>query len=336
MATVSLAIKMGSSSTLIYKQGEGIVLSEPSMVAVQNNGKSRIIRAVGTRAKRILGRTDKNTQVLSPIFRGVIIDTQLAEAMLKNFLEKIIPKTFRRPSVRAIVCVPIGVSALEVKNFEKVCTNCGIGEIVFVPSVMCGAVGMSLPVLSSTSSFVVNMGGGTTDIAVISSGNIISGISLGFGGADLDTAIENMIATEFKLLVGADAPERIKLEIASLYKNDSSNEEIFGVDTITSQSRTDVVAAGDIYPVAQEHYHKIAIAIRDLLNTCSPEVVADVAASGVHVCGGASGIGGLEQFLAGKLGLDVKVDESSNFIEVVGAGKLLSDSRMLKEIVYYL
>jgi len=336
MATISLAIKMGSCSTLIYKQGEGIVLSEPSMVAVQNDGKSRIIRAIGTKAKRILGKTDKNTQVISPIFRGVIIDTQLAEAMLKAFLTKVVPKSFIKPKIRAIVCVPIGISSLEIKNFEKVCTACGITESIFVPSALCGAVGMSLPVLSSDASFVVNMGGGTTDIAVISSGNIISGISVGFGGMDLDTAIENMIATEFKLLIGADSPEKIKLEIASLYKNDSSNEEIFGVDTISSQSRTDVISASDIYPVAEEHYHKIAIAIRDLLNTCSPEVVADIAARGVNVCGGASGISGLDQFLAAKLGLNVSVDESSNFIEIVGAGKLLSDNRTLKEILYYL
>ena len=336
MATISLAIKLGSSSTLIYKQGEGIVLCEPSMVAVQNSGKSRIVRAVGTKAKRILGRTDKNTQVISPIFRGVVIDSQLAESMLRTFLEKVVPKTFKKPSIRAIVCVPIGISAAEVRNFEKICSNCGIGEIIFVPSVLCGAVGMSLPVLSSTSSFVVNMGGGTTDIAVISSGNIISGISLGFGGTDLDTAIENLIATEFKLLIGADSPEKIKTEIASLYKNDSSNEEIFGVDTITNQSRTDVISASDLYPIAEEHYHKIAIAIRDLLNTCSPEIVADVATSGVHVCGGASGISGLEQFLTTKLGFNVMVDESSNFIEVIGAGKLLSDSRTLKDLLYYL
>lgn len=336
MASISLAIKMGSSSTLIYKQGEGIVLSEPSMVAVQTSGKNRIVRAVGTKAKRILGRTDKNTQVVSPIFRGVIIDSQLAEAMLRAFLSKIIEKTFKKPSIRAIVCVPIGISAVEVKNFEKVCLNCGIGEVIFVPSVLCGAVGMSLPVLSSSSSFVVNMGGGTTDIAVVSSGNIISGISLGFGGTDLDTSIENLIATDFKLLIGADVPEKIKIELASLFKNDSSNEEIFGVDTVTNQSRTDVISASDLLPVVEEHYHKLAIAIRDLLNTCSPEIVADVAEKGVYVCGGASGISGLEQFLSAKLGLNVLVDESANFIEVIGAGKLLSDNRTLKELTYYL
>ena len=336
MAGISLAIKMGSSSTLIYKQGEGIVLSEPSMVAVQTSGKNRIVRAVGTKAKRIWGRTDKNTQVVSPIFRGIIIDTQLAEAMLRAFLMKIIPKSFKKPTIRAIVCVPIGISAVEIKNFEKVCINCGIGEVVFVPSALCGAVGMSLPVLSSSSSFVVNMGGGTTDIAVISSGNIISGISLGFGGMDLDTSIENLIATDFKLLIGADIPEKIKIELASLFKNDSSNEEIFGVDTVTNQSRTDVISASDILPVVEEHYHKIAIAIRDLLNTCSPEIVADVAERGVYVCGGASGISGLEQFLATKLGFNVLIDESSNFIEVIGAGKLLSDNRTLKELTYYL
>ena len=336
MANISLAIKMGTSSTLIFKQGEGIVLSEPSMIAVQTSGKNRVVRAVGVRAKRILGRTDKTTQVLSPIFRGVIMDTDLAEAMLRTFLSKVIPHSFKKPNVRALVLVPIGISAVEAKNFEKVCLNCGIGEVILVPSVMCGAVGMSLPVLSSKSNLVVNMGGGTTDIAVISSGNIISGISLGFGGQDLDTAIENLIATDFKLLVGADAPESIKLEIASLYKNDSSNTEVFGVDTVTNQSRTDVVSATDILPIVEEHYRKIAVAIRDLLNTCSPEIVADVAGEGIYVCGGASGISGLEQFLASKLSVSATIDESANFVEVIGAGKLLSDNRTLKEILYYL
>ena len=336
MANISLAIKLGSSSTLIFKQGEGIVLAEPSMVAVQSNGKNKILRAVGSKAKRILGRTDKITQVISPIFQGVIVDAELAEAMLKVFLNKIIPKSIRKPSVKAIVCVPIGISASEAKIFEKVCLNCGIGEVSLVPSVLCGAVGMALPVLSASSSFVVNMGGGTTDLAVISSGNIISGISLGLGGLDLDNAIENFLATEFKLLVGEDSSEKIKLEIASLYKNDTSNTEIFGVDSVTNQSRTDVISSSDLLSIVQEHYHKIAIAIRDTINTCSPEIVADIANEGVYICGGASKIAGLDSFLSDKLSIPVSVDEQAGFIEVIGAGKLLSDNRTFKELNYYL
>lgn len=336
MANMQLAIKMGSSSTLIFKQGEGIVLAEPSMVAVQTNGKNRTLRAVGTRAKRILGRTDKVTEVISPIFRGTIMDAELAEAMLKVFLSKIIPKSIRKPAIRAIVCVPIGISSSEAKAFEKVCLNSGIGEVILVPSALCGAVGMSLPVLSASSSFVVNMGGGTTDLAVISSGNIISGVSLGFGGIDLDTAIENFVATELKLLLGEDSSEKIKTEVASLYKNDTSNTEIFGVDTVTSQSRTDVISSADILNIVEEHYHKIALAMRDIMNTCSPEIVADIANEGAFVCGGASGVAGIEQFISDKLNIPVKVDEQADFIEVVGAGKLLSDARTLKELLYYL
>ncbi len=336
MAAISLAIKLGSSNTLIFKQGEGIVLAEPSMIAIQTNGKNKVVRAVGTRAKRILGRTDKVTEVVSPIFRGVIVDNELAEAMLKVFLSKIIPKSFKKPSVRAIVCVPIGLTASEAKNFEKICLNSGIGEVILVPSVICGAVGMSLPVLSASSNFVVNMGGGTTDLAVISSGNIISGISLGFGGLDLDTAIENFVATELKLLIGEDSSERIKFEIASLYKNDTSNTDIFGVDTITNQSRTDVIGSSDILELVEEHYNKIAIAIKNLMNTCSPEIVADIANEGVYICGGASQVAGIQQFLSNRLAIPVSVDESAGFIEVVGAGKLLSDSRTLKELLYYL
>ena len=336
MSNISLAIKMGSSSTLIFKQGEGIVLSEPSMVAVQTSGKNRIVRAIGTRAKRILGRTDNSTEVVSPVFRGVIVDAAICESMLKDFLSKIVPKTFKKPTIKALVCVPIGISAQQAKTFEKVCLAAGVSEVVLVPSVMCGAVGMSLPVLSASSSLVVNLGGGTTDIAVVSSGNIISGISMGFGGDDLDTAIQNAVAQEHKLLLGADSCEKIKTEIASLFKNDSTSIEVFGVDSVTSQSRTDVVFASDILPVIEEHYHKIAIAIRDVVNTCSPEIVADIAQDGAHVCGGASKIAGLDKFLADKLQLSVDIDESANYVEIVGAGKLLSDHRTLKEILYYL
>lgn len=336
MANISLAIKIGSSNTLIFKQGEGIVLSEPSMVAVAKQGKSRVLRAVGTRAKRLLGRTDKATEVVSPVFRGVIVDSELAEAMLKVYLNKIVPKTFRKPNIRAIVCVPIGLSAVEAKTFEKVCLNCGIGEVILVPSVLCGATGMSLPILSSASSFVVEMGGSTTDLAVISAGNIVSGMSIGLGGMDLDVAIENFVATEMKLLIGSDTAEKIKTEIASLYQNDNSNMEIFGVDTVTNQSRTDVISASDIYPVVSEHYQKIAIAIRDLLNTCSPEIVADVSNEGVVVCGGSAKMQGIEQFLTNKLGINVSVDESADYIETIGAGKLLSDAKTLKEVLYYL
>lgn len=336
MSSISLAIKMGSSSTLIFKQGEGIVLAEPSMVAVQKNGKSSVLRAVGTRAKRIWGRTDKNTEVVSPIYRGVIVDSTLAVEMLKDFLSRVVSNGFRKPKIRAIVCVPIGISEQEAKTFEKVCLATGISEVVLVPSVLCGAVGMSLPVLSASSNFVVNMGGGTTDIAVISSGNIISGISLGFGGIDLDTAIENILAQEHKLLLGADAPEKIKKELSSLYKNDSTNLEVFGVDSVTNSSRSDVVFASDISPAIEDHYYKIAIAMRDLVNTCSPEIVADIAQEGAHICGAASGVPGLDRFLSDKLQLNVKIDESADYVEVIGAGKLLSDNRMLKEITYYL
>lgn len=330
--TYSIAIKLGSCNTSIFKQGEGIVLFEPSLVAYSGSGKDRDIKAVGTRAKRMQGRTDDQTFVMSPIFEGKITDTELACVMLKSFLNKVIKRGIIKPKIKAVVCIPLGLTLSDRKAFEKVCYSVGIQDVVLVPSIICGAIGYNFPVSEPNGVCLVNIGGGSTDIAVVSLNSIIEGVNVGVGGEVLDKAIEKHIANKFGVQVGLGVAEIIKEEVGSLYKNDSSNAEVTGLDIETKMARSVIVESQDLYDVLEGYYSKIAEAIKSILNECPPNIVQDIDKKGIYLMGGASLITGAEQYFRKELGLNIKVEDYTTAIDVLGAGKLLSDAKLLKEL----
>ena len=330
--TYSIAIKLGSCNTSIFKQGEGIVLFEPSLVAYTGAGKDRDVKAVGNKAKRMQGRTDDQTFVMSPIFEGRIIDTELACIMLKSFLNKVIKRGIIKPKIKAVVCIPIGLSLSERKAFEKVCYSVGIQDVILVPAIICGAIGYNFPVSEPNGVCLVNIGGGSTDIAVVSLNSIIQGVNIGVGGEVIDKVIETHIANKFGVQIGHGVAEALKEEIGSLYKNDMSNAEVSGVDIETKMARNVVVESQDLYEVIEGYYSKIVEAIKSVLNECPPNIVQDVDARGIYLMGGNSLMTGVEQYFRKELGLSVKTEDYTTAIDVLGAGKLLSDAKLLKEL----
>ena len=330
--TYSIAIKLGSCNTSIFKQGEGIVLFEPSLVAYTGSGKDREVKAVGSRAKRMQGRTDNQTFVMSPIFEGRITDVDLACVMLKSFLNKIIKRGIVKPKVKAVVCIPIGLTLSERKAFEKVCYSVGIQDVVLVPAIICGAIGYNFPVSEPNGICLVNIDGGSTDIAVVSLNSIIQGVNIGVGGEVIDKAIEVHVANKFGVQIGHGVAEALKEEIGSLYKNDMSNAEVSGIDIETKMARDVIIESQDLYEVIEGYYSKIVEAIKTVLNSCPPNIVQDVGDYGIYLMGGNSLMTGVEQYFRKELGLSVKTEDYTTAIDVLGAGKLLSDAKLLKEL----
>lgn len=326
----TIAIKLGSSNTSILKQGEGLVLFEPSLVAFTQNGKEISVLGVGNKAKRMLGRTDDRTIVKSPIERGKIVDSKLCEIMLANFLEKVLGRGIIKPKIKAVICVPLSFDDNDRAILEDVCYMDGIFDVQIVPSIMCGALGYNLNIEEPRGLCMVNIGGGSCDIAVCSINSIIAGVNVGVGGIDIDKAIEQAICEKYNLVIGKGVAEKLKMDVASLYKNDSSSAEISGIDLTTKMAKEQIVSSSDLYGTIAPFYEGIIEAIKTVLNNCPPNIVQDVCDGGICLMGGASLVTGVEQFFKKALGINIRIEDHTTAIDCLGAGKLLSDPALLK------
>ncbi len=335
MGTIMLAIKLGSSTTTIYKENDGFLLKEPSLVAITGSVKGKEVCAVGFEAKRLQGRTgsDGLTSVIAPIYEGVITDTALASDMLSAFIAKVCPKKLFKPNLRALVCVPLGITLSEKIAFEKTCYQAGISDVILVPSIICSAIGMGIDISSATANMIVGIGGGCTDIAVIGQNMLINGVNVGMGGSNIDKAIEQQILAKFNVIIGDNTAERIKKEIGSLYINDKNEIEITGQDATTKESKNLVVSAMDIYPAVEHYYSKIAESISSVLSICPPDVVADITKKGITFVGGDSKIIGLEKYFKTKLGISVNSSDDADDLDVMGAAELLENNELLKKVL---
>jgi len=305
-------------------------LFEPTLAAVQGDSKARAVLAVGSVAERMQGRTEGSINIYSPIKEGRVIDPELASVMLKAFLSKVVPNSILKPKIKAIVCLPLGLSLKERKAYDWVCHHAGIQDVVFVPSIMAGAVGYNLPVSDASGMCLVNIGGGSTDIATISLNSIIEGVNVGIGGNLLDNAIEQAILNHYQLKIGAGTAKKLKEEIGSLYPNDASNSEVGGVDSETGAIKTLVVESRVIYDAIVSYYEKIADGISAVISSNPANIIEDIQNQGVHLMGGASLITGAEQFFRKKLNLPIHIQDQTTAIDVIGAGKLLSEPKLLK------
>lgn len=330
--TQLIALKLGTTKTTIFKQGEGLVLKEPSLIAVSGSLKSREIKAVGKEAKRMQGRTSGSVSVISPINNSVVTDTELASSMLKIFLKRIFPRKFLKPHIKAVLCTPLGLSVSEKKNLEKVCYNAGIADVTMIPAIICSAVGDDIPINTSTGRLFVTIGGGTTNIAVIANNTIVSGINLSIGGQMINTAIENMIIEKFNANIGEGASEKIKVETLSLLENDTSSINVQAVDITTHDTKTILVSSKDIYPIASHYFGKVAEAIASVITTCPPDIVSDIKREGVYVFGSHSQASGLGKFFKEQLGLKINISESFK-TDIHGAAKLLDNTEELHQIL---
>ncbi len=285
--TKDMGIDLGTANTLVFVKGKGIVLREPSVVAINNLTKKSL--AVGTEAKQMIGRTPGNIVAIRPLKDGVIADFDVTQTMLKRFIEKITNKSaFTSP--RIIVCFPSGVTEVERRAIEEATKQAGARDVILMEEPMAAAIGAGLPVDEPTGSMIVDIGGGTTEVAIISLGGIVTSKSLRVAGDELDQSIINYIKREFNLMIGERTAEQIKMEIGSAYKVDENEEEqtmdIKGRDLISGLPKVVVVDAGQIRNALKEPVSSIIESIKTTLEKTPPELAADIMDKGIMLAGG--------------------------------------------------
>jgi len=317
-----MAVDLGTANTLVYLRGRGIVLSEPSVVAIdQRTGE---VHAVGIEAKRMLGRTPGTITAIRPLKDGVIADFDVTEQMLRHFIHKANGNRFAHP--RVIVCVPSGVTGVEKRAVEEATLSAGARQAYLIEEPMAAAIGAGLPVSDPTGSMIVDIGGGTTEVAVISLGGIVVSQSIRVGGDEMDEAIMNHLRKEYKLLIGQQTAEEVKLEIGSAWPMpEEAQAEVRGRDMLTGLPKTVILGSEDVRRALDEPVTQIIDAIRGTLDKTPPELAADIMDRGIVLAGGGALLAGLDERLRHETHMPVHVAESPLTCVAVGSGRSLEE-----------
>lgn len=332
MSMEEYGIALGTSYTAIFKQGNGIVLHEPTIIAYRGNPSNGKIRAVGLEAQNMLGKTPDGTVIVSPIKDGVITDPVSVSKLLKEFLLKVVGKRFFMPKMRIVAGIPTGITVEERRIYEDIFLQLGAKEVSMVENILLTGVGLDLPITTSASNFIVNIGGGITDISAISLGGIISGHSVSVGGSMMDRALADYFLGKYNVKFGLNRVRRIKEEIGSLHNNDMTSMDFSGADITTNLPTTIEVKATDIARTLTPYYLRIADAIESIFNVMPSELLADIQLKGIYVSGGASCIHGLAKLWQEKLRVKVNIASDAEYSVILGAGKLLTDKEILSNI----
>ncbi|HIW02356.1 MAG TPA: rod shape-determining protein [Candidatus Protoclostridium stercorigallinarum] len=331
--TEELAISLGTSNTSIFMPGNGIVLCEPSVVAYSGDPAARRIKAVGKEAAAMEGRTSDRITVIRPLEDGLISDADACRDMLNAFLLKVVRPGVFGPRIRAIVGVPVGLSMEERRIYDDVLAKVGVTHAIMIENAILAAIGAGMPVHTHKSGLIADIGGGMTEIAVISLGAIVNGCSINVGGDMMDKALRDFIMGKYDLDVGTETIKRIKSRIGSLYSNDKTGLQVSGTDISARSPANFRVKATDVMEALMPYYLRIADAIDSILQVLPPETSADIGGDGIHVTGGASKILGLDKLFFGKLNLPVIVHDDAEYATVLGGGKLLENSVLLGEVL---
>src|SRR5579872_5832151 len=316
-----MAVDLGTANTLVYVRGRGIVLSEPSVVAIdQRTGE---VHAVGVEAKRMLGRTPGTIQAIRPLKDGVIADFDVTEQMLRHFIQKVHQHRFAHP--RVVVCVPSGVTGVEKRAVEEATLSAGARQAYLIEEPMAAAIGAGLPVAEPTGNMIVDIGG-TTEVAVISLGGIVVSQSLRVGGDEMDEAIINHIKRDYKLLIGQQTSEEIKLEIGSAWDmKEELQAEVRGRDMLTGLPKTVILTSEEIRRALDEPVTQIIEAIKSTLDKTPPELAADIMDRGIVLAGGGALLTGLDERLRHETQMPVHLAESPLTCVAVGSGRSLEE-----------
>jgi rod shape-determining protein MreB and related proteins len=328
-----LAIDLGTANTLVYVKGEGIVCNEPSVVAVQKDNRgSRRVLAVGAEAKRMLGRTPGNINAIRPLKDGVIADFEITEAMLRYFIQKIHNrKTLVRP--RIIICVPFGVTEVEKRAVRESAESAGAREVYLVEEPMAAAIGAGLPITEPTGNMIVDIGGGTTEVAVISLAGIVFSKSIRVGGDKMDEAIVQYVKRKYNLLIGERTAELVKITIGSAYPGDEiQTMEIKGRDLVAGVPKTVEITDEEIRESIVEPINAIVEAVRIGLERTPPELASDIVDKGIVLAGGGALLRNLDTLLREQTGLPVMLADEPLEAVVMGAGKVLDELTLLRDI----
>lgn len=330
LATRDMAIDLGTANTLVYVRGQGIVLNEPSVVAMNTRNNTAV--AVGLEAKRMIGRTPSHIQAIRPLREGVIADFDITERMLRYFIKQVQPRRWARP--RIIVCVPSGITGVERRAVEEAAYHAGARRAYTIEEPMAAAIGVDLPVHEPAGSVIVDIGGGTTEVAVISLGGIVVARSARTGGDELDEAIVDWVKKEYNLLLGERTAEQLKMAIGSAWPfSDEPNAEIRGRDLITGLPKTVIITAAEVREALEEHIQRIVDTIKYCLDKTPPELAADVMDRGIVITGGGALLRGLDVRIANETGTPVVTADRPLHSVVLGSGRCLEDFDILEDIL---
>jgi len=328
-----LAIDLGTANTLIYVEGKGIVLREPSVVAVKEEGRYKRVVAIGEEAKRMLGKTPGSIKAIRPLREGVIADFEVTEAMIRYFIQKVHNRSyFVKP--RIIISVPSGTTQVERRAVKESAESAGAREVYLIEEPMAAAIGAGLPVAEPVACMVVDIGGGTTEVAVISLGGIVVSHSIKVAGDKLDEAIVYYIKRKYNLLIGEATAEQVKIRIGDVLPQEPYPEmEIKGRDLITGVPKTITITSKEVQEAIKEPVDLIVQAIKQVLEATPPELAADLVDRGIMLTGGGALLKNLDKLISQETGLNVSVAEDPLLCVALGAGKALDNLDKLKDVM---
>ncbi len=329
-----LAVDLGTANTLVYVKGKGIVLSEPSVVAVRKDGRGQNkILAVGKEAKMMLGRTPGNIVAIRPMKDGVIADFEVTEAMLRYFIRRVHNRrALVRP--RIIVCVPSGITQVEKRAVRESAESAGAREVYLIEEPMAAAIGAGLPIMEPTSNMVVDIGGGTTEVAVISLAGIVYSKSVRVGGDKMDEAILQHIKRKYNLLIGERTAEYIKTSIGTAYPTDEvMTIEVKGRDLVSGIPKILSIDSEEVRKSIAEQVETIVETVRIALEQTPPELAADIVDKGIVLTGGGALLRNLDVLLREETGLPITITDDPLSTVVLGSGKALDEIDLLKEVL---
>ncbi len=330
--TSDIGVDLGTANTLVCVRGEGVVLNEPSVVAVERETKR--IMNVGLEAKRMLGRTPGGIEAVRPLRDGVIADVDETELMLRHFLKQVMAKRIFRIKPRVVVGVPSGITELERRAVRSSAQAAGANEVYMVAEPMAAAIGVGLPIDTPRGNMVIDIGGGTTEIAVIALAGIVSDTSIRIGGDELDQSIVTFLRKNYNLLVGEPTAEAIKMQVGSAMDTGEEREiEVKGRDLVSGIPKMILIHSQEIRECIQEPIRQIVQAVRSALEITPPELASDIVDFGIVMTGGGALIRGLDKLIALETNLPIHVDEEPMTCVVRGTNTILEDFAKYRSIV---
>ncbi len=330
IAGQDMAVDLGTANTLVYLRNRGVVLNEPSVVAINTHTNEAL--AVGMDAKRMIGRTPSYVQAIRPLRDGVIADFDITERMLRYFIERVHRRRWAKP--RIVICVPSGITGVERRAVEEAAYHAGARRAFTIDEPMAAAIGCSLPVNEPIGSMVVDIGGGTTEVAVIALGGIVVSKSVRVGGDEMDERIVEWVKKEHNQLLGLRTAEQIKMTIGSAYPfQDEPNAEVRGRDLMSGLPKTTLITAAEVRAAIEEPVSAIVDAVRVTLDSTPPELAADLMETGIVITGGGALLKALTHRIAHETGILVKVAERPLQSVVIGSGQCLENYEVLHTVL---
>lgn len=330
MAKTILAIDFGTAYTSIYRKGVGVVLKEPTFLAVTKNENKIQVVNYGLSAKKMLGKTNNDITFVSPVVLGVVVNQSLAECLLSHFVSKVV---YPNEKFDIVFTVPCGLSEEEILSFKNLGLKIGAQKVNLVPSVLVALMGANIDTGRASGYLSLNLGAGTIDMAICSLNSILKGYSLCFGGNKIDEAIKLYADQFLDMQISMQTAEKLKNEAGSLFVHDLTNCEFNGVDKSTKNPKTEVITSGQIRDTLEFYFQKIYMAVKVLINSASPDIISDLSVNGIIVTGQMANLTGLENYLSKNLDLPVTICEECENAVILGAGKLIADTNYLNKII---